>query len=112
MASRRRIMRKQWQGQILGHGGPHYRQLRIEVLEDRRLLSVAPQLLKDINSVPDNLVDAIDVNEITALGNVTYFTARATTIGKELWKSDGTSSGTLLVKDIRPGSGSSYGSFE
>ena len=28
--------------------------------------------------------------------------------GKELWKSDGTSSGTVMVKDIRPGSSGSW----
>jgi ELWxxDGT repeat protein len=28
--------------------------------------------------------------------------------GQELWKSDGTAAGTVLVKDIRPGSGGSY----
>ena len=27
--------------------------------------------------------------------------------GQELWKSDGTAGGTAMVKDIRPGSGSS-----
>ena len=28
--------------------------------------------------------------------------------GIELWKSDGTDAGTVLVKDIEPGSGGSY----
>jgi trimeric autotransporter adhesin len=30
------------------------------------------------------------------------------TVGSELWKSDGTVAGTVMVKDIRPGSASSY----
>lgn len=32
-----------------------------------------------------------------------YFWANDQTVGKELWKSDGTEAGTVLVKDIRPG---------
>src|SRR5690606_12111824 len=35
-----------------------------------------------------------------------YFTA-STELGEELWKTDGTEGGTILVKDINPGFGSS-----
>jgi len=45
--------------------------------------------------------------DLTAVGNTLYFTAPDATNGRELWKSDGTSSGTVMVKDIRPGTGSS-----
>ncbi|GAA3524640.1 ELWxxDGT repeat protein [Nocardioides daeguensis] len=38
-----------------------------------------------------------------ALGNTVYFAATTDAGGAELWKSDGTSAGTLLVKDIYPG---------
>ena len=37
-----------------------------------------------------------------------FFTANDGTTGEELWKSDGTAAGTVLVKDINPGSASSY----
>jgi ELWxxDGT repeat protein len=37
------------------------------------------------------------------LNNVTYFAADDGVHGSELWRSDGTSAGTHLVKDINPG---------
>jgi len=37
-----------------------------------------------------------------------YFQAKDALHGKELWKTDGTASGTLMVKDITLGTGSSY----
>ena len=44
---------------------------------------------------------------LTAVGNTLYFSASDGTNGNELWKSDGTSTGTVMVKDIRSGSSSS-----
>ena len=43
-----------------------------------------------------------------ALGNELLFQAFDGPHGKELWETDGTSSGTKLVKDINPGGDSSY----
>ena len=37
---------------------------------------------------------------LTAVGNTLYFIANDGTNGDELWKSDGTASGTVMVKDI------------
>ena len=40
---------------------------------------------------------------LTSIGNTLYFAADDGTHGTELWKSDGTESGTVLVDDIRTG---------
>jgi len=39
------------------------------------------------------------------VGNTLFFSARDGTHGPELWKSDGTEDGTVLVEDIHPGVG-------
>jgi ELWxxDGT repeat protein len=41
------------------------------------------------------------------VGGTLFFTANDGTTGVELWKSDGTGAGTMLVKDINPGGASS-----
>ena len=43
----------------------------------------------------------------SALGGVLFFAGGDGANGTELWKSDGTAGGTVLVKDIRPGSNGS-----
>ena len=40
---------------------------------------------------------------VVVMNNVAYFAAQSVGHGMELWKSDGTATGTQLVKDIRPG---------
>lgn len=45
--------------------------------------------------------------DLTAVGRTLFFVAVDDTHGRELWRSDGTDAGTVLVKDIIPGSGSS-----
>jgi ELWxxDGT repeat protein len=51
-------------------------------------------------------------DSLTRVGGTLFFTADDGTHGPELWKSDGTRSGTVLVKDIAPratGDGPGYG---
>jgi len=45
---------------------------------------------------------------LTAVGNRFFFAVDGDALGTELWISDGTAGGTRLVRDIRPGPGSSY----
>ncbi|MGB2236949.1 MAG: ELWxxDGT repeat protein, partial [Candidatus Poseidoniaceae archaeon] len=45
-------------------------------------------------------------NYFTAVGNTLYFVTNDGTNGVELWKSDGTASGTVMVKDINSGGNS------
>jgi ELWxxDGT repeat protein len=44
-----------------------------------------------------------DPSELTVVNGTLFFSARDATHGQELWKSDGTTAGTKLVKDIDPG---------
>lgn len=60
-------------------------------------------LVKDINILPGSS----DPTSFTLSGGFLFFTCNNPEYGNELWKSDGTISGTEMVKDINPGSGSS-----
>lgn len=73
----------------------------VEAIESRVLLSAS--LIKDINpgTAGSNLQNSITI------GNEIYFAANDGIHGQELWKSDGTAGGTVMVDDINPGAGSS-----
>ncbi|HEV3343943.1 MAG TPA: ELWxxDGT repeat protein [Pirellulales bacterium] len=68
---------------------------RFESLEDRSLLSAT--------YLPINPTGSANPSNMAALGGQVLFAANDGTTGVELWKSDGTVSGTALVKDIFPG---------
>jgi ELWxxDGT repeat protein len=68
------------------------------------LAADAPVRVADLNpgmhgSDPGNFVEA---------GGTIYFSAYDPSAGSELWRTDGTESGTSRVADIKPGSGSSF----
>ena len=50
--------------------------------------------------------------DLTAVGGTLFFTADDGNHGRELWKSDGTKAGTVLVKDINPDDGDGYGYYD
>lgn len=55
-----------------------------------------------------NTQTATSTPDFFQLGNNVYFTAQDGNTGYELWRTDGTAAGTVQVKDIKPGTGSSY----
>ncbi|MCC6509436.1 MAG: hypothetical protein IT423_10030, partial [Pirellulaceae bacterium] len=78
------------------------RHLTSELLEPRHLL--AAQLVEDIN--PQRYGEVFP-GPMVEVGGVAYFSAHSDGFGEELWRTDGTPAGTVLLKDIHPGTGSS-----
>jgi len=57
------------------------------------------------------LVTNLEPSNLCAVGSTLYFAGNGIYSGRELWKSDGTFEGTMLVKDIAPLQGSSEPHF-
>src|SRR5262249_43368529 len=71
--------------------------------------AVGTVLVKDIFPGTSffGIPNSSDPGNLTAVGNTLFFSAGDGINGRELWKSDGTEAGTVLVKDIEPGFGGS-----
>lgn len=82
---------------------PRRRRLHCELMEARRVLAASPFMLTDLQTQPSSSHPA----HFAQLDSLLYFSANGAMVGKELWKSDGTSVGTLLATEIVPGVGSS-----
>ena len=79
------------------------------VLAPRLAGAQAPaELVRDIAY---NYIDAYNGGShpysIVRVGNIVYFLATTPDTGTELWRSNGSPTGTVLVKDLVPGPGSS-----
>src|SRR4051794_5494936 len=75
----------------------------VGAVEVCRLLAAV--LAKDINS---QSADAANLSPSVEVNGTLYFTWLRSDIGLELWKSEGTADGTVLVKDINPGTAPGY----
>jgi ELWxxDGT repeat protein len=93
------LFRSQWPGVR-----PRRQQIGLMPLEDRITPSLTPQMVADINqtTLPS------DPTKLTTVGSLVYFLANNGIHGTELWKSDGTAGGTMLVKDIYPSNFNGY----
>src|SRR5262245_43614118 len=67
-------------------------------------------LVKDIYPGPNGSSPLSESNS-ALLNGVRYFIATDPVHGRELWKSDGTAAGTVMVKDIVPGARGSIAPF-
>lgn len=71
---------------------------RFETLESRQMLTQG--LFFDLNTTP---MDSYGIENPVELSGSVYFLADDANSGIELWKSDGTTQGTSIVRDIGPG---------
>lgn len=85
------------------HRNTRFVRVRLESLEDR--LAPAASMVSDINQIPT--ATGINPANMTRFGDELFFASEDPVHGVELWKSDGTPEGTVLVKDIFAGSSSS-----
>lgn len=66
-----------------------------------------PHLVKDVNaSISQN--NGSNPSQVTNGNGIVFFVASDPDFGTELWKSDGSQSGTIMIKDINPGLGTSF----
>ena len=70
----------------------------IVVLGNGQSTPMEPYLVKDINTV----TEPSDPERLTDVNGTLFFAADDGIHGVELWKSDGTPGGTMMVRDIHP----------
>ncbi len=78
-----------------------FRKMVVESLDPRLAMAADFGLVQDINFQVDKLGSA--PSNYTQVGTTAYFLASTPATGSELWKTDGTTAGTTIVRDIRPG---------
>src|SRR5947207_654984 len=78
--------------------------LRLDNLEAR--VAPAAHVVTDINTTPSHYGSY--ARDFANFNGETYFSAQDVVHGRELWRTNGTTVGTTLVKDIYPGSFGGY----
>lgn len=68
-----------------------------------RIFAQTPFLVKNINTASGTSSGSSSPSNLTDVNGTLFFTATDPVNGTELWKSDGTPAGTILVKDINIG---------
>ena len=86
-----------------GNGTAADGQLHVDEVDSIEHICPSINLVKEIYTGSNNGYP----RELTEAGGILYFRANDGTNGSELWKSDGTASGTVMVKDMNPGSAGS-----
>ncbi len=66
------------------------------------MLAISAELVRDINLVVAGLNGSSSPANFIQVGGTLFFSATDPVRGTELFKSDGTSAGTVLLKDINP----------
>lgn len=72
------------------------------------------KLIAPYEAANDSIIKLFDpasaeyINDIQVVNGTLYMSGPAPGLGIELWKSDGTTDGTVLLKDINPGASNSY----
>ena len=69
-----------------------------------------PYMVKDVYSGANDGISG-DCEDMLVVNNTLFFRGNDGSNGVELWKSDGTSSGTVMVKDLNSGSASNPSDF-
>lgn len=64
--------------------------------------ATGPELLRDVNTQPSPF-PRIDSDTVTLANGTTVMVLEDYLTGTELWRSDGTSAGTTLIRDLTPG---------
>jgi len=80
---------------------------RAMLVEASSIVSPSTRLVVDLNKNGANSTP----RSLTQVGNDLFFVAYDVKHGHELWRSDGTSSGTTLIRDIQTGGGSAFNFF-
>src|SRR4030095_12193851 len=74
----------------------------IEHLEDRRLLAISAEVLRDIN-LTSNFSNTSNIEEMIRFGSAVIFHGDDDVHGAELWVTEGTKATTRLLIDLAPG---------